>query len=423
MLDNAYLLEIARKFDFDELADEIDSLRQAHLTLNIGVLGEFSAGKSSLINALLGINLLPVADHPTTGSITIIEVGDSEQENEYLVERNGELEPISALDFQDYAQGDKEGRAHLRIRQNHLLRPGYRIVDTPGLSSLVDTHTSITYGELPQLDAAIICIPIAQGGVSKSLVDFLHRNEIKAIRSRFVYAICRADEKPKEAAEKIRDTTLKTLREVYEPGEWDALPEESRVVVTSAHHYRDTGNDSGLSTLFELFESVFVADRKAMEERRRDILLKSYAKQLHALLLDRHENLTIADHELREKEDKIAESIAELEEKRRKTHTKLQAFDLRLREHLIHLGAEFAPRFKKAEDEELAQVAESYCAEISATVERNIGSLAKVGMLPSFAHMGAGIEERISNILRAKEIGVALVTSAAIALVGFPQFR
>ncbi|WP_197467732.1 dynamin family protein, partial [Ferroacidibacillus organovorans] len=60
--------------DLDSLSAELS--QRAERLLNqestIAVFGAFSAGKSSLINALVGRNLLPVSPNPTTASINRI---------------------------------------------------------------------------------------------------------------------------------------------------------------------------------------------------------------------------------------------------------------------------------------------------------------------------------------------------------------
>src|SRR5574341_1853419 len=60
--------------------EELDDLRQALLQLDelflIVVVGEFNAGKSALINALLGQHVLPEGVTPTTTRITLIKYGE-----------------------------------------------------------------------------------------------------------------------------------------------------------------------------------------------------------------------------------------------------------------------------------------------------------------------------------------------------------
>ncbi len=44
---------------------------------NLGVLGEFKRGKTTLVNALIGADLLPVGVIPLTSTVTRLEHGDA----------------------------------------------------------------------------------------------------------------------------------------------------------------------------------------------------------------------------------------------------------------------------------------------------------------------------------------------------------
>lgn len=66
-----------------DLADEaMDLMFLAHdirtgaATIQVAVVGDFSAGKSTLINALLGSEICPTRCDPTTSSITYFEYGE-----------------------------------------------------------------------------------------------------------------------------------------------------------------------------------------------------------------------------------------------------------------------------------------------------------------------------------------------------------
>jgi hypothetical protein len=65
---------------------------------SIAVLGQFKRGKSSLLNAIIGSNLLPTGILPLTSVITIVRFGSRER---LVIQRRGrqfpEHEPIAAL--------------------------------------------------------------------------------------------------------------------------------------------------------------------------------------------------------------------------------------------------------------------------------------------------------------------------------------
>ena len=65
---------------FDEYRNRADRLEQSRFT--VALFGAFSAGKSSLANALLGGAVLPVSPNPTTAAINRIIPSSDEQQNQ-----------------------------------------------------------------------------------------------------------------------------------------------------------------------------------------------------------------------------------------------------------------------------------------------------------------------------------------------------
>lgn len=118
-------------------AEAIDAARQA--TQNLGesfllvVVGEFNAGKSSFVNALLGENVLPEGVTPTTDRIYVLIHGE-------LV--NGKRsEPEATAD-----------PFVVRLRMPIAALEGVALVDTPGTNAIVRQHQVLTEGFLPRAD-------------------------------------------------------------------------------------------------------------------------------------------------------------------------------------------------------------------------------------------------------------------------------
>ena len=75
-------------------------------TFQLVVVGEFSRGKSTLINALLGDDILPSDPNPTTVMLNVIKNSDNEH---YLIHyRNGDIKEITKEEFKNIvAQNEK----------------------------------------------------------------------------------------------------------------------------------------------------------------------------------------------------------------------------------------------------------------------------------------------------------------------------
>lgn len=114
----------------------------------LAIMGEFSAGKSSLINNLLGRQILPVHKTETTARITFIKFGEEEQVE--LVHTDGTSKFVSIEESLDLWQtGEKadlvESIESIMINlPSDLLKNGLIIADTPGTNTVIDKHIELT---------------------------------------------------------------------------------------------------------------------------------------------------------------------------------------------------------------------------------------------------------------------------------------
>ncbi len=135
-------------------ADEETLRRLAELAGGLGewflvvVVGEFNAGKSSVLNALFGTVLMEEGPVPTTDKITILRHGEAGQQH-----RRG--------DFVTERQHPAD-----------LLR-GLTLVDTPGTNSIVQEHQAITEDFIPRADL-VLFVTSFDRPLSESERQFLH---------------------------------------------------------------------------------------------------------------------------------------------------------------------------------------------------------------------------------------------------------
>ena len=147
------------------MADDIQRLTSDD-AVQIGFLGDFSSGKSTLINELVGVeDLMPAQVEPCTARAGQVVSTPSLEEPEYFrVNDEGEQTAINRPDFDDLARGHTPGRPLVRLPSRPGFPEGFVFLDTPGLSTIIEEHTEVTLGELPFVDAAVICVDIHKGG-------------------------------------------------------------------------------------------------------------------------------------------------------------------------------------------------------------------------------------------------------------------
>jgi small GTP-binding protein len=113
---------------------DLDALRQAGLDLDelflLVIAGEFNAGKSAFINALLGERFLTEGVTPTTAVVTLLRYGDQPSD-----------EPVG----EDLAE---------RAYPAPFLRD-ITVVDTPGTNAIIRRHEQLTRHFVPRADLVL----------------------------------------------------------------------------------------------------------------------------------------------------------------------------------------------------------------------------------------------------------------------------
>ena len=91
--------------------------RISHPDSYIVFLGETSSGKSSIINGLLGENILPVKATPSTAAITEIELTDQIVDDEYYaINKNATMEVLDRTTFLELCEKPDTELSRLRLR-------------------------------------------------------------------------------------------------------------------------------------------------------------------------------------------------------------------------------------------------------------------------------------------------------------------
>ena len=142
--------------------------------------GEFNSGKSTLINALLGKELLESGVLPTTDKITVLMSGD-DAENEKFQQSTA-----SNLDTSSFP-----ARLHLLPNQTYPVLSDLCVIDTPGTNAIMSLqHTTSTLRILHNADL-LVFVTSADRPFSESEQELL-RNSI-SYRKRVLIVINKMD--------------------------------------------------------------------------------------------------------------------------------------------------------------------------------------------------------------------------------------
>ncbi|OCS84352.1 dynamin family protein [Caryophanon latum] len=116
------------------------------------VVGEFSTGKSSFINALIGEPLLPVGVIPTTATINVLQYGEPHIDIHYL---DGTIEQANSSAILDQFIAKRlDDASHINyinvFQPLSFLKNNVLLIDTPGLNDVNELRSDITYQYIPR---------------------------------------------------------------------------------------------------------------------------------------------------------------------------------------------------------------------------------------------------------------------------------
>jgi predicted GTPase len=161
----------------EEIAAALTRLHSGRFTL--AVVGEFKRGKSTLINALLGQDILPTDVLPTTATLNRLVYGLEKSVDIHYKDGSEERIPLEQLSAYVTKLNDESTARAQSIREAvvhfpcQYCRNGVELVDTPGLQDEA-AMTEVTMQVLPQVDAAVLVIS-ALSPLSESEMNFLEQ--------------------------------------------------------------------------------------------------------------------------------------------------------------------------------------------------------------------------------------------------------
>lgn len=293
-----FLKEVAQELGLQNILNSLNAIQerasQQNANLLIPLVGEFSSGKTTLLNALTDSKKLETATKPTTATIYEIHFGCNK------CEANVVLSDGQVAHFDDLGElkNDQLSDAQIvTVFDTSTKVPSSTIlVDTPGLSSPVVKHRQVLVDFLPSADAILLVVDINQQ-VTRSLTDFI--DMIKLSKRPVYIVLTKSDTKSVSEIEAAKQYIADNCK----------LPVQQVVVVSAAK--------DNMSELYALLETI--------QKSKNEILAKvdgQRIKDLAQILVNRVDEMLTAsssdenlDMEIRRQQldlDKIKRNINRL---------------------------------------------------------------------------------------------------------------
>jgi GTP-binding protein EngB required for normal cell division len=289
------LLDLLKKRGDESRVHSCEQLmaKLAEDRFTIAVLGQFKRGKSSLINAIVGRNLLPTGILPLTSVITIVKFGARER---LVIQRKGfqfpEHEPIASLPYYVTSQHNPENRKGIETVAVELplpyLRRGLQFVDTPGVGSAIKANTDTTYSFLPNCDAALF-VTSADGPLSEAELELL--TAIRRYAGKIFFVLNKIDLLSGES-EVIQ--VVKFLKSIL--GRALGVPEISLIPISA-----QKGLEASISKSASQFAGSGLLDLEKrlaqfLANERETVFLKSVSDHARRLLTEELDDSELRDH-------------------------------------------------------------------------------------------------------------------------------
>ena len=294
---------------------QLDSNKFQELTKNsqnfkvrIPLIGAFSAGKSSLINALLAQKLLAVEIDPASNLATEISFAETDQilgfkDNQFVKELS--FEQLKSQDFDDLG-----ANGHVEVKLNNPLLqslPHLCLADLPGLDSKSEAHSQAIHHYLGRSLAYCIMVSSEEGTLKESIKNFLA--ELALHQAPVLVIISKSDKRSAEDIEAIKQQVKQQVQAILPPDNY------LNVVAASRKNF-----DTVIAALQEL--------EQRSEQRFKETVVKQSIDtiatlQQHIEVLNNQDNLDLESLKLKQTE--MQEEMQHFQQKLKQEHQQISS--------------------------------------------------------------------------------------------------
>ncbi|WP_462104704.1 dynamin family protein [Campylobacter concisus] len=258
----------------------IDTLNEPPL---IAVIGQFSSGKSTFLNALLGQDILPSGLTPVTAKAVRLKFAKMPLLSVKFI--NGSESLLASSDLAELNKLGEQVSGMTLYAPSEILKE-INFIDTPGLNSLRDADTKETKNTLKKVSGAIwlsLANNAAKASELESIKEILKANDLKAI--------CLINQKDKLSEDEL-ESLLKHAGQTYGELFEDIIAISSKQALLGI-----TNNDKSLLEASNFNEALKAIKECFLDKSFKENFIKARAKKIVKLLTNEQEkHLEIYDN-------------------------------------------------------------------------------------------------------------------------------
>ncbi len=231
----------------------------------IAFIGQFSAGKSSLLNNIIGKKILPTGRLETTPLLSYIRFGEKESLCAHYTNGNNKEFPLEyVIEFtQSSDKINYDELSYLEIFVNSdVLKDGLILLDTPGINTLIARHEALLSTSMSLASGIFYISGNAPSDIDRKELELFNN---QAFDVSYIRTHCDEIKESEESFEEILHKDDKFFEE-YNIGR------EKRYYISNDEESRYFSNIS------EIKEKI-----KQLGEHSKEYMLKAYSAQLKVL--------------------------------------------------------------------------------------------------------------------------------------------
>lgn len=254
----AQLDGICKRLSMEGQATELKNLeeRLKNHIFSVGIMGEFRRGKSTVINALLGQEIVPADIVPCSATLNYVKWNVNKGAEIYF--KDGTVQSVDVEDLAKYVTKiTKESeKVSATVEKAVVYYPcqfcqnGVQIIDTPGLND-DERMSDISEKVIPTLDAIIMVI-VPDSPFSQSEAEFVRNKVMASDLGRIIFIVNKID----TIDEDDRDRLLTSIRDKIQTSVLDKM---AKVYGEDSDEYKNTVDKLGSIKLLP------VSARKALK--------------------------------------------------------------------------------------------------------------------------------------------------------------
>jgi GTP-binding protein EngB required for normal cell division len=269
--------------------------------LLVTVMGEFSSGKSSFVNAFIGADVAPTGITPTTATINVVRYG--RDRGGRVIAKTGTVLDLGWDDLMKHLR-ELTPEAARDIDRVEILVPlpqleKIHIVDTPGLNSIQPEHEATARGFIARADAVVWVFTASQGGKASE------RKALETIRDdgkRVLGVLNKADQLSAAERDEVVGFISGSLGGLVET----VVPVSAREALAWKRTGSEAGDDGNWQAVEVALEQRFFAQARELKRAACTRSLRGVIQEAQDTLAAVHERFATATAAARAGRDDLA---------------------------------------------------------------------------------------------------------------------